>query len=246
MNEKLCYFHLTDLNEQIFSALINIQNIYSLQSSHYVLMTKTLTITVESMKIWHCHLNHLHIDEIIQLFKNSWINVKIKDTQTLLFCKACKLVNLKKKLFIEIMTRSQRCKNKLHFDIDDDDETLNKSDQLSQFFLSCKYFFIIINDIIRMRWDFLMKSRNKTYDILKYFLKQLKNQNIKLFIIWQDDSVREFDFKQMKKLQINHSIAWKFCVSYSQNQNDIVERSIKIILFKVWVLMIQISLSEKF
>ena len=138
-------------------------------------MTRTSTIITESMKIWHYHFDHLHIDEIIQLFKNFWISVKIKDTQILLFCKACKLVNLKKKLFIEIIIRSQKCESKLHFNISDDDETLDKFDQLLQFFLDCKYFFIIIDNVIRMRWDFLMKSRNKTYDVLKYFLKQLKN-----------------------------------------------------------------------
>ena len=90
-----------------------------------------------------------------------------------------------------------------------------------------------------------MKSRNKTYDILKYFLKQFKNQDIKLSVIWQDDSIREFDSEQMKKLQINHSIAWKLCISYSQNQNDIVKRSIEIILSRIQTLMIQISLLKK-
>ena len=49
----------------------------------------------------------------------------------------------------------------------------------------------------------------------------------------------------MKKLWINHSIAWKFCVFYNQNQNNIAERSIEIILFKIWTLMIQISLFKK-
>ena len=147
-------------------------------------MTRTSAIITESMKIWHCHLSHLHADRIIQLFKNSQINVKIKDTQTLLFYKVCKFVDSKKKLSIKIMTKSQKCENKLHFDINDDSEILNKSDQLLQFFLNCKYFLIITDDVIRMRWDFLMKSRNETYDILKYFLKQLKNQNIKLSVIW--------------------------------------------------------------
>ena len=182
-DEKLHYFHLTDSNRQIFFALINIQNVYSLQSSHYALMTRTSAIVVESMKIWHYHLSHLYVNKIIQLFKNFWISVKIKDTQTLFFCKACKLADLKKKLSIKIITKSQRHENKLHFNISDDNETLNKSNQLSQFFLDCKYFLIIIDNIIRMRWSFLMKSRNETYDILKYFLKQLKNQNIKFFVI---------------------------------------------------------------
>ena len=140
-----------------------------------MLMTRTLTITAEFTKIWHYHLNHLHVDDIIQLFKNLWTDIKIKDTQTLLFCKTCKLVNLKKKLFTEIMTRLQKHENKLHFNISDDNEILDKFDQLSQFFLNCKYFFIITDNIIKMRWDFLMKSRNKTYNILKYFLKQFKN-----------------------------------------------------------------------
>ena len=49
----------------------------------------------------------------------------------------------------------------------------------------------------------------------------------------------------MKKLWIDHDIAWKLCISYSQNQNDIAKRSIKIILFRVWALMIQISLFKK-
>ena len=78
-----------------------------------------------------------------------------------------------------------------------------------------------------------MKSRNKTYDILKYFLKQLKNQNIKLFIIWWNDNVREFNFKQIKKLWADYNIIWELCISYNQNQNDVVKRSIKIILSKV-------------
>ena len=89
-------------------------------------MIKTLTIATKFIKIWHYHLNHLHADSIIQLFKNSQTNIKIKDIQILLFYKACKLIDLKKKLFIKIMTRLQKHKNKLYFNINDDDKTLNK------------------------------------------------------------------------------------------------------------------------
>ena len=126
MNEKLCYFHLIDLNEQIFSVSVNAQNVYSFQNLCYVLMIKTLIIAAEFIKIWHYCFNHLHVNNIIQLFKNLWTDIKIKDTQTLFFYKICKLVNSKKKLFTKIMIKSQRCESKLHFNIDDNDEILNK------------------------------------------------------------------------------------------------------------------------
>ena len=45
----------------------------------------------KTIQRWHQHLEHLNISDIIQLFKNSWSEIKIKKFKFLSFCKTCKL-----------------------------------------------------------------------------------------------------------------------------------------------------------
>ena len=54
----------------------------------------------KTIQMWHWHLEHLNVSDIIQLFKNSQSEIKIKKFKFLSFCEACKLAEFKKNLML--------------------------------------------------------------------------------------------------------------------------------------------------
>lgn len=177
-------FEFEDTLGQIFTAQLNGSNLYSLSDSLHVFVVMqqsqtTATIEflkkrkAETMKIWQRRLSHLNENDLVRMSKNLWIEVKIKDCERFFFCEACKLANIKKRLFKLLMRRFNKREDKLSMNIDGDDDTLDKSDEQSSFFQDFKYFLMITNDVMRMRWVFFLKSRVSSW-LFQLFLNLLR------------------------------------------------------------------------
>ena len=133
-SDSPCLFRITDLEDQVFTANQSDINIYSIQKKILNILTAAKSksksksksnfkstdfsnnnknnneiqkkrLIYKIIQTWYQCLEHLNADNIIQLFKDSWLEIKIKKFKFLSFCEACKLAESKKKISHQSMQR---------------------------------------------------------------------------------------------------------------------------------------------
>ncbi|GKB17779.1 retrovirus-related pol polyprotein from transposon TNT 1-94 [Tanacetum coccineum] len=126
--------------------------------------------------LWHQRLSHLNFDTINLLFKKDIVNglPKLKYVKDQL-CSSCELGKAKQSTFkTKIVLSSKGWLNLLHMDLCG----LMRIESIK----GKKYILVIVDDYSRYTWTHFLRTKDETPEVLKDFLKMIK-QNLQAQII---------------------------------------------------------------
>src|SRR5436190_870799 len=123
-SNSLCLFRITDLKDQVFTANQSDINIYSIQEKISDVLTAVIKKTAAKT------------------------DAKSKSKSKFLsFCEACKLAESKKKISHQSMQKFKQHDEFLHFNMIDDEKTLENSNDFVSSFSKAKYFILITDNV---------------------------------------------------------------------------------------------------
>ena len=236
------------LNQQISATTMTISNCEWYQTADNIksrMRSKKKKLIYKMIQMWHWCLKHLNASDIIWLSEDSQSEIKIKRFKFLSFCETCKLTESKKKISHQSIQRFKQHDEFLHFDMINDEKTLENLNDFVSNFSKAKYFILITDNITWHHWMFFVQWKNDIYHVIIYFINHLINQNMTLSVFACSDWTLKIDFKELQFFMSTKNCKWESSAAYNQHQDEISEQTIQIILCWMRAVMIQTKLFLK-
>jgi transposase InsO family protein len=168
--------------------------------------------------LWHLRLAHVGMRNLAKLKKDEHIlrliNVSFEKDRICSACQAGKQVGAKHP--VKNVVTTERPLELLHMDIFGPVAYIRIDGN--------KYGFVIVDDYYRFTWVFFLRDKSEVQGIFKKFARRVQNEfDIKIKRVRSDNGM-EFKNTNIKEFLNEEEIKHEFSVSYTPQQNGIVER----------------------
>src|SRR5450432_878347 len=196
-----------------------------------------------SLDHWHHRLGHLNYSDIRKLM-NMATGIRISpeiDNKDLKFCTLCLEGKMHCRYNKQSLTRASRKLELIHSDLCGPFPTNSVS--------GSRYFIIFVDDATRYTWVYFLKTKSSE-EVLRAFqqFKALIEKEVETSIcrFRCDNGTREYSNRLFKDFLSTDGIRFEPSAPYTQSQNSVSERAIRIIVEKARSMLVHTRLSEGF
>lgn len=191
---------------------------------------------------WHRRLCHLNKADILRLARDPESAVAISGSKDLPFCSICTQAHQTRHYSKKARTRQTRPLARIHMDLAGGGKTLNPdagldgTETIEPSRIGAKFVMILTDDATRFRWVFYLTKKSDAIDAFKDWLASIKKMGFNSPSYMVSDN--EFHSHDWITLRSQETIQWQPSNPYSQWQDGVSERAIKLVFDRARAMML--------